>query len=903
MNKEQHLTFNLGITNVPSDATCDDNALEECLGMVYDNGEHRPIQPPVNFATVDCDPLMSAIRTYASNVHTPSDIKFVYAHKYNDVTRYFFAVTWELRVSNGVSYEWREFVHVACGEYDAASGKIVLRNVLRNSAIGYGVDNILKYDDALKFCSLGKSVIVTGSGGMIYYQWRPNTITEISPSIPVMYKCLGSGFTEPKITFDMDGSTTFNLTYRQCSYKTVTASGLNNGSGTGRAISTDGQENWNNCAIGLYEKVRKDLWSKNLFVGPFCVRAAIEMTDGSYFLCTNPILMLNTFDMNCVVSIDGNKVMLAMFGQDLTFKANYNYKQWSDIIKGVSLFVTREHNLFDTTTDAILDWATDDSSLRDRYYIEERELHVMETYYSVNDKYVILEKNPISDLKTLVEDGLYYHLCDIGLVQNGVQKNAADYMDSHTLENLTTRTRLTDDYMSHAKLYPSKAFVYNKRLNIASVSRGFYDGFTQFLPYNDTFVNYSPQERAYDIYVTIETDTGNYVVKKSFTSNDVQGLFFYYPDRRAKHVVIQETTAPASGRILDADLKEHPSLNGAYYFHGIATYIDSTTHKPRIVIPTASSYNPLPTPTPNARERLLNTLITSSVNNPFIFPSKGYNDVGTGKVIDISSNTQALSQGQHGQFPLLVFTTEGIWALSVTDEGWLGAEDPMSREVALENNPCITQTDDAVFFATAKGLMKTDGSAVACVSEQLRDIAGFIRSAFIVYDYRDSLLWLIQNDRIYEDGQPCYVYSIKNGTFSRYVRQQPQFGSAISLYPDVLFCDVEYNVSSIMNKPNDVDDEREYAGEIVSRPIKFENGLALKSLRDLKLIKDMQEDAHVTVTIQASNDLRTWKVLKSFRGMPYKYFKIGLAFSDMKATDRFAGLVAITQERRTNKLR
>ena len=44
--KQQQLTFDKGITNVPSDILCSDNALEESVGMIYDNGEHRVIQKP-----------------------------------------------------------------------------------------------------------------------------------------------------------------------------------------------------------------------------------------------------------------------------------------------------------------------------------------------------------------------------------------------------------------------------------------------------------------------------------------------------------------------------------------------------------------------------------------------------------------------------------------------------------------------------------------------------------------------------------------------------------------------------------------------------------------------------------------------------------------------------------------
>lgn len=40
-NEHIALSFNQGITNVPSDATCDDNELEESLGMSYIRRERK----------------------------------------------------------------------------------------------------------------------------------------------------------------------------------------------------------------------------------------------------------------------------------------------------------------------------------------------------------------------------------------------------------------------------------------------------------------------------------------------------------------------------------------------------------------------------------------------------------------------------------------------------------------------------------------------------------------------------------------------------------------------------------------------------------------------------------------------------------------------------------------------
>jgi hypothetical protein len=59
----------------------------------------------------------------------------------------------------------------------------------------------------------------------------------------------------------------------------------------------------------------------------------------------------------------------------------------------------------------------------------------------------------------------------------------------------------------------------------------------------------------------------------------------------------------------------------------------------------------------------------------------------------------------------------------------------------------------------------------------------------------------------------------------------------------------------------------------------------------------------MTLRIFASNNLDNWVELHSLRGTPWKYYRFRFDFANMKATDRFAGTMLITQERRTNKLR
>jgi hypothetical protein len=171
-----------------------------------------------------------------------------------------------------------------------------------------------------------------------------------------------------------------------------------------------------------------------------------------------------------------------------------------------------------------------------------------------------------------------------------------------------------------------------------------------------------------------------------------------------------------------------------------------------------------------------------------------------------------------------------------------------------------------------------------------------LKDAYIAYDYRDSLLWIFNNSRY------CYVYSIKSGTFARYdFGNNNIIGNVVADYPDYLLQSGS-NIFSLMKRTNINADDGPYTGQIITRPMKLENALALKSIMQVRHISQM--DGSMTLRIFASNNLdNNWAELHSLRGTPWKYYKLRYDFTNLKATDRFAGTMLITQERRTNKLR
>ena len=858
--KQQQLLFDKGITNVPSDALCSDNALEESLGMVYDNGEHRVIQKP---------------NTFMTNAPT-----VIYIHRFNDQERYI--------TIDGNNIKWG--TRNVQGVYTPAQTQ--------------GVDVVLMVrSGAYQTTSIGKTLVISDSNGLHYFLWKENEYSDMG-DIP-----------EPIIDFDMYKA-------RNCH----TAHGaVPSGFGDG-GILDDGQEDYNNWAIGLYSKNLKSVARKKGFCEPFFVRAAVKLYDGTYTLITQPFLMLPCIRHNSYGTYgNGNSGIHTEYSK-LRYKQTRDYSNWTDIVKDITLFVTRGVSPYDLTIDLEPEYLPAGTKYADGVYksigqdqatMDYRELalpsDLIERYrflpFKDRETAGVYHKSDEDIINELKGESVFYKLCDIGLTTESSFSFLDQFIEPHTIENIETQEQLeNDDYFSRSKLTAKYTYAYNSRLNIANVNRSIFQGYKDFMPLDGS-------SHTYIFYVRIKTDSGEKFAEQTITTSRTQGFYFYYPDSRADYLwIYRDGTC-----IIASKLKEHGGLNGALYLEELPNASGDT--------PTTRSGESLPASRQSTPEQLPNYIIQSEVNNPFVFKAEGYFKISTGKLIGLSTITQALSEGQFGQYPLLAFADSGIWALSVGNTGYYTSVHPMSREVALEENPCITQTDGAVFFASKKGLMVVVGGQVKCVSEQLSGKDGtfngttnignfinFLNSAIIAYDYRDSLLWIFDKSHT-----ACYVYSIKSGTFGKF-----DFGSGntvtnvVNYYPDYLIQNAN-GVYSLLERPNiNVDGTTSgstftpntYNTKLISRPMKLENALALKSIMQIKHIHDIENlngtganDPALTFKMYGSNNLKNWVQLQSLRGVPWKYYRFEYDFTKLKATDRFSGTMLVTQERRTDKLR
>lgn len=887
------------MTNVPSDMICDDNTCETEVNMIYRLGEHRAVQN-------------------------------------------------ELVILNGQKVEQLLLVHKHNGE----KRYIALKN---SKLIWYDQDGKLKeISDApnaglnVQAEAIGNTLIALSEKGIGYYLWKQDKKN---------YQYLGNKIPEPKVSF-----ATLMDTDSRLMADSISLEGICDKRGFWEPdkeyvyIGDGKQEAYNNAAVGVYSKNKNQIAGKNGFCNPFFVRYALELFDGSYTCISVPILVTPVIGQNSYwvteKSQDDDKYRLITRYSKLLVKKECDYSQWTDIVKRICIFMTEGVDNYNTDTDQAIGTK---ATLTKKWIVSDNAMVVDGKITFVNtdtvSKDTLSSKSSTDVFMTalsetqdvipeLKRDSVFYKVAELSTATSGWERLP---IEKGKLKNLNTQQRLEDDYYSNCVISSRRGIMYNGRLNLFGIRRYPWAGGTRLTlcDYNGGLGDW---QYAFDIYVYIKTSSGDRIVHNEFRGRQqFLRTYFFYPDPRAYKVVVilgrskgdnilifedWEKTAGLTGvQYLGHSemLEESPYLNGASFWGKMPSeednildtsfwqeYYDQATPEIETVVPKEDV----------RAETFNNQIWTSEVNNPWVFSAKGNNTIGTGDIIGLATQTTALSQGQFGQYPLLALCTDGIWALQTNSEGLYSMVHPMSREIC-NNEKSIIETDGLVFFTSEKGLMMINGSQVTCVSEQLSgkypktdetiykgtlsdsisiSFKDFLRNCFIAYDYRDSLLWIMNDQYDY-----LYLYSIKDGTFA--VKTGSWYERCINDYPDTLLQAASGGVYSLLERDDINFDGAAYTCELITRPMKWENSTALKTLSRVKMVYDQNSGGKQVsgktniIYVYASNDCKTWTRVKSLRGRGFKYWKFVIQLKKIRAVDTFSGVLINTQERYTNRIR
>lgn len=901
-----------GFTETPSDYECPDGDLAGVAGMVPEDNAMYPVMPPEDLFTL------------------PDGYSVAFIHENTGYKHYIIVhdnkVYWIDEPQHGSTLDASDFTN----------------------------SNMLKDMDANTIHNInavGNTLVVLASDGMHYILWKGNTDG---------YLYLGTHMPELPLSFGLQGEMIRTDAF------TIYFNGWT--SDTDHLYDEFSDENKSYVSNQVLSKVNKFIAENSTdagkFIFPFLVRYAYRLYDGSLTMHSAPVLMVCSSDITPVVMYDrisngGSGDFSEALIRIVCMRHSLDYavalyarinllREWKDIVRSVDIFISkpiytydqngqvqrfvrsRGINSFSICKHINQEASTKTYPLRYQY----RTFNTLYAFTFNPDNPSVYTEGGLELPRRSTEQvkadiracSQFYLLKSIKLDELTTTRTVIPIEEDY-LQSLVNREAMSDDYDSHDILIPHYSFGYNSRLNIANIEKRLYDTYNTgaLFCYTDGYVAHykdsSPTtcdiKEAYEVYFYIKQDGRDIVVggESFYLSNMARFLFLYYPNINAYKAVLYNWTTNVA---LEVPLEAHGFLNGAFYFDGW----DNPTKV--VSMPIESSDKAI---------SVTNKIYTSEVNNPFFFPVLGINTVGTGYIIGISAAAKAMSQGQFGQFPLYAFTSEGIWALEVSNTGSYSARQPITRDVCI-NPDSITQIDSAVLFVTERGIMIISGSTSQCISDSINghkstfDITALpnIRSV-CSEDTKDTLGYVnfedyIKNCRMLYDyvHQRVIVYNPTQNYAYVYSLKSKQWGiipsdikASLNSYPEAIALritsDGENDVNVISDYSQADNAISAVNGVIITRPLKLDMPDVLKTV-DTVIQRGYFKKGHVKTILYGSRDLFNWHYvfsssdhyLRAFRGTPYKYFRLSL-ICNLEESESITGCTVQFTPRYTNKPR
>ena len=228
----------------------------------------------------------------------------------------------------------------------------------------------------------------------------------------------------------------------------------------------------------------------------------------------------------------------------------------------------------------------------------------------------------------------------------------------------------------------------------------------------------------YKYYSYYYTDT---VTKSALIFNPI----ISYPDYRAYKIRFYYEISGIKSFLADYDLKPLATQNIAYHISELVTDDGSTgMNYPIVLALPGDLFDLTPMPTDNPTDDSIiydtNRMQVSEIFNPFIWPA--INSYRFGQIhnvlIAISGVQQAMSDSAFGQYPLYVFSEQGIFTIQQGTDVLYQSIQTLNNEVLLNRN-CLISISGGIVFGTKEGLRIIGGSQV---EELSTDVEGSINN-------------------------------------------------------------------------------------------------------------------------------------------------------------------------------
>lgn len=777
--------------------------------------------------------------------------------------------------------------------------------------------------------SVGNTLIVSTPKNMYYYLWKEGAYHFLGNKIPVpvIYFRMGDmehNRTVPVAEIDTTGFSTLSPedgVVRTDDEMTVfphenIGDTIHYGYSSKKYVFDNSFESgfWNEFLDATWGQIDKNLieqarLGKAIF--PIFVRYAVRLYDGTEYGQSIPILL--GADINRFVDVKG--IVLQMFGGDdgkeknaLTIAApfvaiadsysivmevaNRNmFGGWEDIVEAVDIFLSpqfappqRNAAKFDMeligkelATLAASQFEVKNFML-DPYYTEYNQ-EKMVLYYQNT---YLARSFSMNEFRSLPSESVLE-----------VDTSSDFIMSQRALKESPWSMHYTQG---------GNLFNYNNRLMMSNVEQNLHHGY-QFLHSVEWKSDGSPVP-SYRIVYHLHGDNGESIVisrdengqglivpkqrpvvdnsSTNYTESPV--AWFAYPDSRCYRIDVYQNFG-STVMFSSFATKTFDQADVAYVFLGFGVPFQGEQYTDILPADESLVY------------RMPNSLVVSKPNNPFVFPAEDVVTFIAGEILNIAVASVPLSEGQAGQFPLYVFTDEGVFAMTVDAEGKLRTSHNVSRDILLSKD-ALVGIEQGVFFAAARGLLLLQGSRVTNVSSQMDGLPttmdesllgkietllgfhvddhqafrSFLSDCILAYDYANTRI-LVANPKY----NAMYVYKFDTQSWHR---MQTDFGKPVRVlnaFPEAQIAMRSGQYQSLLDFSVLAENENAEAmrGLVYTRDLDLDGADIYKVISKLK-VRGRFENGHIRWQLQGSNDGLNYTTVHSLRGPSWKWYRIAL---------------------------
>lgn len=896
-----------GISRTPSDRMTQDGGCSQSVNVMLDNSEVLPATRPKK--------INAEIGLPEENV----DYNVLYIHKTSSYTNYIL-----LDIHTGEIGIYKE------------DGKFYSFLTLEH---GEKVNDITSLGNVL--------MIMTGSN--MHY-----TIFDTE------YVYLGNQVPSPDVEFNINVIQEYdqqdaNIEGRH-KYRAPISTSLSFFSSSEWASTSGDIVTYKNILKGFLNDLITENIERGTFYAPMFVRYAVRLYDGSYIRQSVPVLMAagkrHFFD-----SYVYKQKSISTYRIGVIINSSYSLNarllkfdvgNWGKYIQSIDFFVS-----------PMIKWPDQNEEIAGIGSIETDNLGNQTAFHFYGKKYTEEEEQQaIEDLMVSKPISQFYRIASfsvddfVGFIGDTIPFNTeVDGIKELVKEEiLVTQPTLTDDYLSNNSIIAEKGMVFNNRFLFTGVRSKLYSGYpfmnATCAREKDENPLYEDQEIRYEISYFIQRTDGTQAIVRGIYTNGLDvflpyavpsggsgGLYtvfqqtfgwLVYPDPnciKAEIIILRviNNSITKSSRVLE--MKPHPNLWCAYAYIGIDK---------RLYDYTVSPLFPLRDPDPFTYND--NKIYQSEAANPFTFPAAGIYTVSQGSIIGMATTTTALSTGQFGQFPLYVFSTDGIWALETASDGSFSKSNPVSRDV-VTNADMITPIDQAIVFLTQRGVMILSGSNIRCISDNMRgesftipeslhtllqtipeieqdgisleesyDFFGFMKSAFATYDYDGNRMIFLCPGKTFAfvymfATQTWHTMTFPTGTADKY-----DSFSALNSYPDCYINATRGDINDVLNLSTRYDEDAvPLTGLVVTRVFDLGEPDILKVIKDIRL-RGKYSGNKLQYILMGSNDGVNFSQVTSLGKSSRKYYRM-IIVSELGINEAFSWVDVEYDTRFNNKLR